>query len=136
MRILLFVTRFGGAVGMSNTLSLNASPVSSLTQSEHWLIVEKASADHLLENDWDLIIELSGSTNNPRCFSIQKYLFENKQKIIQDAVSRIEHLGNQRCPKTNKTVVEALDLIEGYSYWYSSGAFEKCIVRNCDCYST
>jgi len=82
--------------------------------------------------DWDLVVDFSGHIEGRHRLSLPRFLYEYHDEIAQDVAKRIEQLGKVTCDRTRKTVAELLQLNSGFSYWYVSGAYEKCIVRNPD----
>jgi surface carbohydrate biosynthesis protein (TIGR04326 family) len=106
-------------------LGVDASPVAG----GRWLVLESTAPPDGVQG-WDLVIDFSGHIDQPNRLSLIRYLHENREHLVHEAAARIDALGQARCARTGKTVVEALQVHEGYSFWYVSGAFEKCIVRN------
>ena len=94
-----------------------------------WLVLD-SDARPGEEQIWDLIIDFSGHVDQPNRLSLTRYLYENRDELVREAAARIDALGQARCAETGQTVIETLEIHLGFSFWYISGAFEKCIVRN------
>lgn len=94
-----------------------------------WLVLD-SDARPAEKYRWDLIIDFSGYVDQPNRLSLTRYLYENRDELVREAAARIDALGQARCAETGQTVIETLEIHQGFSFWYISGAFEKCIVRN------
>ena len=101
----------------------------SLVEGGRWLVLESNTPPGDVQG-WDLVIDFSGHVDQPNRLSLIRYLHENREQLVREAAARIDALGQARCARSGRTVVEELQVHEGYSFWYVSGAFEKCIVRN------
>jgi surface carbohydrate biosynthesis protein (TIGR04326 family) len=95
----------------------------------NWLILDSGS-QLVKEQKWDLIIDFSDHIDQPNRLSLTRYLYENHDALVREAASRIDAMGQAKCAEAGQTVVKALEVYQGFSFWYISGAFEKCIVRN------
>lgn len=100
-----------------------------LVEGGRWLVLETNNPPGDVQG-WDLVIDFSGHVDQPNRLSLIRYLHENREQLVREAAARIDALGQARCARSGKTVIEELQVHEGYSFWYVSGAFEKCIVRN------
>jgi surface carbohydrate biosynthesis protein (TIGR04326 family) len=103
----------------------------ALPRAGRWLIAagEIASAE---KDQWDLVIDFGGLTGPGGCFSLSRYMYDNRQELVRRASRRIAELGHLRIAPDGTTIQKRLKVFDDLSFWYVSGAYEQCIVRNPD----